>query len=414
MFHSKRLPDSPLNLINPAVAMMIESLEDRRLLSASFHRAGHHHGGDLNQSVNTVEFNQTPAAVQHGLDTLAIADGLAAPAADSTDTVLLGNSRGVETFTLDITSTGTDTKLTVDQNGTPVTAPVKSTTDWATLNGSAAGSDAAAAAEISAIATALGLTAPTDATVVNVVTTNGASTYSVRLSNSTNTWHHSTVIAVDAAGNPVGNQNLPFSVLPAAIQDGLNTNRPAGADALDPASTQTVKVRTLDGATRYSTTFTSSGTQTTVTVDSSGTLAKVPSTTTDQFQNIPTAAQTELQALATANGVTDAIGPTQTVKVYDEANGITVYAVTLSATKTDSGGSSQTIMVTVASDQNGNPTTPPNEGFGGRGGGGCHGGFDDSTDSLDTGAAATASTASLDLGASAWFGRFGFSRFLRR
>ena len=53
----------------------------------------------------------------------------------------------------------------------------------------------------------------------------------------------------------------------------------------------------------------------------------------------------------------------QNVQVYDEANGITIYSVTLQATKTGS-NSGQTYMVnlTFAADQNGNPTVPPVDG----------------------------------------------------
>src|SRR5262245_50539972 len=104
--------------INIGALFSLETLENRQLLSG-----GHHGHFGANSVVNTIEFNDAPAAVQAGLDALATADGLDAPAADSTQTVFLGNSRGIETFTLDITSDGTDTKLTVDQNGDAVTTP---------------------------------------------------------------------------------------------------------------------------------------------------------------------------------------------------------------------------------------------------------------------------------------------------
>ena len=169
---------------------------------------------------------------------------------------------------------------------------------------------------------------------------------------------------MDASGNPVGNQAIPFSALPTAIQTGINNHLPTGATALAAASTQSVRVQTVDGKTYYSTTFTSSGTTTVVTVDSTGALATLPSSSTTTFSSIPQAAQTELQALATADGITSTIAGTQSVTAYDEGNGTTVYSVTLSGTSSTTGNA---ITVTVASDQAGNPTVPPT----GRGGQGC-------------------------------------------
>lgn len=372
MFKSKRDKQQRDSLFSTKrVPAAVEALEDRRLLSGSFHRgdsggfgfAGHRH------VANTIQFSEAPAAVQTGLDNLAATDKLAAPT--STQTVFLGNSRGVETFTVDITGTGADTRLTVDQNGSAVTAPTNSSTTFGAITNSAV------TKEISAIATALSLTAPTSSTTVTVSTAaNGASTYTVRLSNSTATsWRNrGTTISVDSNGNPVGNENIPFSAIPTAIQNGLNSNRPAGAAALAVNSTQTVDVRTANGMTTYSTTFTRSGTQMTVTVNATGQLTKLPSHSTTQFQNIPAAAQKELQTLATADGVSGTISSTQTVDVYDEANGTTIYSVTLIASKTGSSGHTYTYEITVAVDQNGNPTTPPTEGedlgnrFGGFGG----------------------------------------------
>jgi len=51
------------------------------------------------------------------------------------------------------------------------------------------------------------------------------------------------------------------------------------------------------------------------------------------------------------------------VKVYDEANGTTVYAISVNVDKTASDGTAYTIMATVASDQLGNPTVPPEDGL---------------------------------------------------
>lgn len=359
MFNRKReMQQAKSPFSTKRVAPAIEPLESRRLLSGSFHLGGSGFGlGHHGHNANTIAFSQAPAAVQTGLDNLAATDKVTAPTA--TQTVFLGNSQGVETYTVDITSTGTETRLTVDQNGNPVTAPTNSTTTFGAIT------NAAVTKEISAIATALSLTAPTSSTMVKVSTVNGVSTYTVRLSSSSNTTsrhHGGAAISVDSNGNPVGDQNLPFSVIPTAIQNGLNTNRPSGAAALAATSTQTVNVDTANGVTTYSTTFTTNGTQTTVTVNASGQLTKLPSTSTTQFQNIPLVAQKELQTLATADGVSGTISATQTVNVYDEGNGTTIYSVTLSASKTTSGGQTLTFNVTISVDQNGNPTVPPTEG----------------------------------------------------
>lgn len=344
-FSTKRVP--------PA----IEPLESRRLLSGSFHHGGFGIGfGGHGHSANTIQFSQAPAAVQTGLDNLAATDKVTAPTA--TQSVFLGNSQGVETYTVDITGTGTNTRLTVDQNGNPVTAPTNSTTTFGAIT------NAAVTKEINAIATVLSLTAPTASTTVKVSTANGVSTYTVRLSKSGSTSgrNRGTTISVDSNGNPVGDENLPFSVIPTAVQNGLNNNRPSGAAALAATSTQTVNVDTANGMTTYSTTFTASGTQTTVTVNANGQPTKLPSKSTTRFQNIPLAAQKELQTLAAADGVSGTISATQTVNVFDEGNGTTVYSVSLSASKTTSGGQTLTFNVTISVDQNGNPTVPPTEG----------------------------------------------------
>ena len=372
MFSRLRDNRRPILFSTTPVPAAIEALESRRLLSGSFHYGGSDGFGfeGHGHHANTIQFSQAPTAVQTGLDSLASKDGVTAPT--STQTVLLGNSRGVETYTVDITGTGTDTRLTVDQNGNPVTAPTISTTTFGAI------ANTVVTNEINAIATALSLTAPTSSTTVKVSTpASGPATYTVHLASSSSASSHDrgATISVDANGNPVGNKNIPFSAIPSAIQNGLNNNRPAGATALDPkTSTQTVNVRTANGITTYSTTFTSGGTSTTVTVNASGELAKLPSHSTAQFQNIPAAAQKELQTLATADGVSGTISATQTVNVYDEANGTTIYSVTLSASKTSGSGQAYTVNITISVDQNGNPTTTPNQGdefgdhFGGFGG----------------------------------------------
>jgi len=379
---------------------MIEALEGRTLLSASaVHHAAHHavhhatakhaalhasvkkssstkstssSGSTTSEStsdtyrtlLDTIQFSQAPNAVQSGLKSLASSDSLTVPT--STQTVYLGNADGIETYTLIYTSSGTTTRITVDPNGKAVTAPTETTITWGTLDGTGTGSNAKAAAEISAIAAALGLSAPASSTTVYVKTaSDGTVTYSVRLADSSSTSAYDddqTTVSVDANGNPVGNQYIPFSTLPAAIQDGINANLPSGATALSASSTQRVHVLTANGVTSYSTTFTVSGTTTTVTVNSSGVLASLPSTTTVDFSTLPKAAQTALQTLATANGVSGTISSTQSVIAYNEGNGTTIYTVSLSTTDS----SSRTFTLTISVDENGNPTVPP-----GRGGEGC-------------------------------------------
>lgn len=336
--------------------------------------------GDRGHVLSTIPFSQAPTTVQNGLTNLADTDHLTAPTA--TDTVHLGNHNGVETYSLLITSTGTQTDITVDQNGNPVTQPTLTTTTFGTLSGTGPGSDAAAAAEITAVASALGLTAPASTDTVNVSTTaGGAVTYSIHLTRSTTSTtttaddhdlfeNHGETISVDANGNPVGTQELPFSAMPTKIQNGINAHLPTGATALATTSTQSVQVLTIDGTTYYSTTFDTSGTQTTVTVDAAGDLASLPSSSTADFSTIPAAAQTELQTLATANGVAGTIAGTQTVNVFNEGNGTTIYSVSLSATNSTT---SQTYMLTISVDQAGNPTVPP-QNFG-SGPGDCGGGF---------------------------------------
>jgi hypothetical protein len=347
---------------------------------------------------DTITFSQAPSAVQTGLTTLASTDGQAAPT--STQTVYLGNTNGVETYTLHDNTTGTSTSITVDQNGNPVTKPTDSTTTFGDLSSS----DSAAATEISAIATALNLTAPTDTTTINVSTTSaGAVTYSVHLSSTSSTampvaastpalsgidpggpmipvgGFGGDLISVDASGNPVGNQRLPFSVLPAGIQSAINSNVPSGATALSSSSTQIVRVETIDGVTLYTTTFDSTGTTSTITVNSTGTLVSLPSQTTADFSTIPQTAQNELQTLATADGVTTTISATQTVDVYTEANGTVIYSVSLSTASSTTSSSSSFgnfgDTITIAVDAAGNPTVPSGGGFGGGyGGGGGWGG----------------------------------------
>ena len=367
---------------------IFEPLEDRRLYSATPGAdCGPAAGGFGGASAASLQFSLTPAAVQIGLETLAATDNLTAPAA--TDKVQLGNSSGVETYSVTITSTGTVSTLTVDATGTAVTQPTHTTTTYADLQTS----DAAAATGLSAIVTADGETALASTDTIDVTTAaDGTVTYSLRPAAAPDTTSTSTsssidatpkfggVISVNGAGVAVGDQTVAFSVLPTAIQNGLNAGAPTGATALTSSSTQDVRVQTIDGVVLYSTKFTVTGTDTMTTVNIAGAAASLPTTTTADFSTIPTAAQTELQSLATAEGSTDTIATTASVSVYTEASGVVLYSLQVSvpdATTTSSSTTTSTTTsthdVTLTVDASGNPTVLPAGGFGGGVDAGGHG-----------------------------------------
>ncbi|HZZ43274.1 MAG TPA: hypothetical protein VFE58_10075 [Tepidisphaeraceae bacterium] len=391
------------------VGFGLEILEGRQLMSASL--GGFHGGGPgpegfgpggQGHQLSPIEFSQLPAAVQTGLDMLATNDGLADPAA--TAAVTLGNVNGIETYSVTINGTGTVARLTVDASGAAVTAPTVATSTWDALSGTSTGSNATAASEITSIATALGLTAPTSTTSVKVTTaSDGTTTYSVTLDSSSTTGRYGsrgTTITVDSSGNPVGNQVLPFSVIPTTIQTALNANVPSGATALTTDSTQSVRVQTVDGVALYSTTFNTSGTQTTVTVNAAGTLTSLPSTSSTTYGDLSSTVQAELQTLATAGGSTETLASDQAVTVLNEANGTTIYSLSVDVAV---GSSTMTRSLTVSVDANGNPTVTPvgaaggdDRGFGGGGGGGiaCGGMDDDSSSSSSSSSSASSTTAS--------------------
>lgn len=343
-----------------ACSMSLEPLEGRQLLSAAHH--GHH-----GHALHTILFSQAPTSVQTGLDTDATNHSLADPT-DSTQ-VILGNSNGVETYSVVISSTGATTRLTVDQDGNEITAPTTSTTTFGDLGTS----DSAASTEISAIATAKNLTGLSSTTNVNVVTqSDGTVTYSVRLKRSATSKHRARkmTVSVDASGDPVGNQDLPFSVIPTTIQNGLNANAPTGATALDSTSTQDVSVQTIDGVTLYTTSYTFGSTTSQVTVKKDGSVGTLPTHTTTTYADLTTSdstAATEMQTLATAEGA-GTIDTTTSVDVYTEANGTILYSVSVAATDSTT---STTFNLTITVDAAGNPTTLPGRRFGdGFGGGG--------------------------------------------
>jgi len=363
-------------------------LESRRLLSGSFHPfffPGGGGGGGHFGNGNAIQFDQAPPAAQTALDGLATGDALTPPdPATSTQTVFLGNSNGVETYTIYLGTTAPLTKLTVDINGNVPVAPTITTETFAALTTN----NPASAAEITAIAAGVNLTPPTATTNVQVSTPTAPAgpTFTVSLPSAIATgWHHhSTNISVDDLGNPVGDQTLPFSVLPTAIQTGLNGLAPVGATPYAATSTQPVFVDSQNGGTTYSVVFTGVGTQTKVTfaiVD--GNPVTPPGSTQTTFgavQTMAAAAAAELQTLATADGITTPIASTQAVTQYNEGNGVTVlYTVRLAGTPvTTPWGGTYTPYTTITVDQAGNPTVLPRGGddwgfgfcdnFGGEGG----------------------------------------------
>jgi hypothetical protein len=354
----------------------LEPLESRCLLSAAHGFAPSFRGGPFVPAVQsyfarstgqTILFSQVPTAVQKGLDSLAEGASLSDPS--STQTVFLGNSNGLETYTVTLTSGGSTTQLTVDQTGAAVTQPTVTTSTFGAITSTLVTN------EISAIAAALNLTAPASTSSVKVTTpSTGAAIYTIQLTASTSAGRRarSTSISVDANGNPTGNESVPFSTLSTAIQDALTINAPSGAAALTSASL--ISVRTLNGVTTYSAVYNSTGIRTTITVNANGKLASLPGKSSVLFSAVPSAAQAELQSLATAAGVAGTIDQAQSVNVYDEANGTLLYSVRLTATVTTSIGSTYTYPIVLTVDQDGNPTIAPSEGgfgdFGGPPGGG--------------------------------------------
>ncbi|HUB27286.1 MAG TPA: hypothetical protein VL992_17815, partial [Tepidisphaeraceae bacterium] len=232
-------------------------------------------------------------------------------------------------------------------NGTAVTAPTTSSTTFGSLT-------TIVANEFDAIASALSLTAPSSTTNVAVLTpSDGTAIYTINLSSSSG--HAKTPISVDANGNPVGNEVVPFSTLPTALQQQFITDAPSGV-TLTSASTKPVQVAYVDGVQTYTVVFKTVGTTTTITLNGSGALTSLPSQSVTEFSDIPAAAQTELQTLATADGA-GTISTTQKVKAFTEANGTTIYTVRIKTTSGDT-------TLTISSDEDGNATVPPQDGPG--------------------------------------------------
>ena len=358
----------------------LESLESRQLLSGSGLQDVLTGTAPMTLAgtPNKIHLSAAPVAVQGGLTQLASDDGLASPAA--TQAVKLGNPNGMESSSVTQSGAGVSTRLTVDQNGKAVTQTSRMTTTWDAFNATAAHS--AAATEITAIASSLSLTAPTSSTPVTAIgTPAGGTNFVVTLASSDSSGNTSgrhrgarnVTISVDGTGNPVGNQRLPFSVIPTAIQTALTANVPAGATApTDTAPTSAtaftdisvVNVHTVDGVTLYSATVNSPGMNTTITVNAAGALTSLPIHTTTTFGELSSAAQTELQTLSTQYGAPAMIDASQKIDVLTEANGTGLYSLTAKVSSTDANGAVHANNVVMTVDTAGNPTTPPKQSAG--------------------------------------------------
>jgi hypothetical protein len=257
-----------------------EDLESRRLLSASaslhvkaIEKASvetkaslHHDSSATTTKGSTTAFSglqTTDVAAYNELTSLATADNTTIA---GTQTVYIRPVNSTTTYyTVVLTpSTGTKITLTSDEDGNPVTPPTSSKTTFGDVT------DAAATDELASLAAALNLTAPTSTTSVTVRTDDGLTTYTVSLAPSSGTGHH-VQITVDAAGNPAGNERIPFSALNSTIAGGLTSL--ASAESLTIAGTQNVLVSTSGGVTTYTVRLTSSGQSVEFTVDNTGAAA---------------------------------------------------------------------------------------------------------------------------------------------
>lgn len=373
-------PTASRPLITDPSPVKMEDLEGRALFSFGpgiSHEVFAGSAPSYARSLHVITFDQAPDAVQTGLTSLASSKGVTAPTAETK--VALQNIEGAELYTIVSKDAGTVTRLTVDDEGNAVTAPTRSEITWADLTGSGDDANAAAAAEINKIVAALELEAPADTDTVRVLTkTDGTKVYTVVLSSaeegaSTAFKHrHGLMIAVDSSGNPVGNTKLPFSVLPTVIRDGLNANAPTGATPFASDSDESVKIKTVDGVTLYTATFTSDGSETEVTVNKAGALTSGVENSTTTFGELSSIVQTAIQDLVTDAGG-DILDATTSVAVSTRADGEALYTVSVEVTKTNTNGEEYTVTMKITVDADGNPTIVPGPGFG-RGGPGGHGG----------------------------------------
>jgi hypothetical protein len=271
---------------------MFELLEDRRLLSAtgieSKHLVHHHshHSAVVAQSTGTGStgssstgsssdtttfsaLQTSDVAAYNELTSLATADKTTIA---TTQTVYIRPVNSTTTYyTVVLTpSTGTSIRLTSDENGNPVTPPTSSTTTFGAIT------DTAATNELTVLASALSLTAPASTDNVTVRTADGLTTYTISLAPASGTGHN-VRLTVDAAGNPAGNESVPFSALSSlnsTIANGLTTLATAQSQTIP--SSQKVRVETSGGQTTYTVRLSSSGQSFTFTVDDTGAAATLP------------------------------------------------------------------------------------------------------------------------------------------
>jgi hypothetical protein len=291
--------------------VLLESLEDRRLLSASLH---HHHksaaavhtsavttvpkvvkatttttttptdsdgdgdGSGSGKSSNSTTYSAlqtSDAAAATELQTLATADGQTIAGTQSVSVHQINSTTTYYSVVL-APSAGTEIKLTTDQAGNPVVPPTSSQTTFGDSS-----IPAAATAEITSLASLLGATAPVSTDAVTVRTANGLTTYTISLAPSTTSTTTGDIrITVDAAGNPAGPMKIPFSALPAKVSAGLTTL--ATADSTTIPTTQDVFIHTGGGVTTYTVDLNSSGQSLQLTVDTTG-AAATPASGGDGF-----------------------------------------------------------------------------------------------------------------------------------
>jgi hypothetical protein len=300
MFKLRKSPRVRLEPKGQVEPVVLEALEDRRLLSATVH---HHHkhvasasssavtasakatkastastttttgdsdgdcsGSGTSDTTTYSALQSSDAAAATELQTLATADGQTIA---GTQTVYVRQVNSSTTYyTVDLTpSTGTVIKLTSDQAGNPVTSPTSTQTTFGDSS-----IPAAATAEITSLASVLNATAPVSSDAVTVNTADGLTTYTISLApSSTSSSTGNIRITVDAAGNPAGHMTIPFSALPTTIANGLTTL--ATADSTTIPTTQDVYVRTSGGVTTYTVDLNSSGQSLQLTVDTTGAAA---------------------------------------------------------------------------------------------------------------------------------------------
>lgn len=340
------------------INLMIEALEDRRLLSAVHPLAAHliHPQNILGTHfapVPTVQFSAAPAAVKAGLD------AIAPSAISDSQTVYVHSVNSTTTYygVILTNTSGPKTRLIVDENGLP--AGNQKVAFGQLQNGPA---------NDKAIATALQKLAPSGVTIgssqaVLVHTFKGSTIFTVALSDINGSVPR---IAVDSSGNtvtlpsgpanhgPHGANTIQFSAAPAAVEAGLQAIAPSGTTI---SSTQTVFVKTVNSTTTYyGIELTSStGPETHIIVDENGLPAGNQKVLFSQLQNGPSndkAIATALQNLA-PSGVTIPGSQTVFVRNLHDTTIFTVSIASSAGTVTDISVDSTGAAVTAAK-----PPTP--------------------------------------------------------